>query len=1105
MIKLWNQTRPVWQNRLDRCVALFSCLLWVAACSQAQTTNGRISGTVKDPSGAAVAGAPVTVRQTATQFSRSLTTNTDGFYVAPELPIGTYEVEIHQAGFQTQRKIGLNLVADGRLTVDFDLSLQGVSQSVDVVSAAGETVNTTSGELSRVIDTKQVQNLALNGRNYLQLMTLVPGAVVTNPDQFSVTTSLSATNQTINGNRSDTNNLTVDGAFNLNNGSNGSLINNVGADFIQEVKLQTSNFSAEYGRMSGPAFNIVTKSGTNEFHGAGFEYFRNDIMDARNFFSAQKTTLRFNDFGYDLGGPILKNRLFFFVGEEWKRLRQQATPTRQTVPTTALLSGNFAGQAQLFYPGTKTPIPGNNISSLITPDGRAIANVYRLMEQQAASYVNSPVANNITLAPANPLNFREDIVRVDYHLSDKNSLYGRWLQDDNQLVDPFGTFSSSNLPTTPTLRQRPGESVLLAETWTPAPNMVNQAQVNGSWSSQEIPPYGNTWERSTYGFQFPHLYSGQPYPDGIPQVSITGYANFQGPNFWTHSPVTDIQLSDTMTYVHGPHVLKFGAVYIRDRWDQNGRSLFTGSAAFNASGNPNTTGNALADALVGNFRSYTEASFDPIGYFRFSQPEAFVQDTWQVTRKLSLELGLRYQYMQPMYSVTNDMANFVPALFNSAQAVSLTPAGLVVAGSGNRYNGLILAGTGVPSDQAGRVPAANSAAVKAVPVGAPRGLYNAANVFAPRFGFAYALDAQTVVRGGFGIFYNRPEGNLTNPLQNSPPYLQVSEFDNGNLASPSGGVPATSSPIGSITAIDPNLKIATVDQYSLSVQRQLPQSMLLEASYVGNVARHLLRSPNINFPNLSSVAANPSYSTNTFVPYLGYTSINQFRSDSTSNYNALQLYLSKRTGNLTFTGGYTWSKALADASGEGDNIENWQNRHYNYGPASFDRRHTFSGTVVWLLPQLKDQNRYLRETVGAWQLSSVIRLQTGAYYSITGSTSTGTRRAQYVGGPVLVTGNGRGPNSWINPAAFTAAPVGSFGNSGAGIVEGPGLESIDISLAKHFAVKERIDIKLQADFFNALNITNFSTLNTVVTNSNFGTLSGAYPPRNIQIGLRLAF
>ena len=232
------------------------------------------------------------------------------------------------------------------------------SQTVEVVAAAAETLNTVSGEVAQVIDKQQVDNLALNGRNYMELLTLVPGAVITNPDQFSVLTSLSATNQSVNGHRTNSNNMTVDGLVNLDGGANGSLINNVSPDFTQEVKIQTSNFSAEYGRSSGVAFNMVTKNGTNQFHGAAFEYFRNDALDARNFFSPANTELRFNDFGYDVGGPIKKNKIFFFAGEEWKRLRQQGAPIRQQLPTTLELAGNFVGSGKTIdEPGTKTPYP----------------------------------------------------------------------------------------------------------------------------------------------------------------------------------------------------------------------------------------------------------------------------------------------------------------------------------------------------------------------------------------------------------------------------------------------------------------------------------------------------------------------------------------------------------------------------------------------------------------------------------------------------------------------------------------------------------------------------------------------------------------------------
>src|SRR6266404_6157962 len=580
--------------------ALVCCAL-AGSALYAQTSFGRISGSVTDTSGGAVAGATIKIINLETQTARTVEADGNGFYAVTNLPVGPYTLEASQKGFKTKQLTGITVVADGRLTADFSLAVGDISQSVEVTSQAGETLNTTTGDLTRVIETKQVQNLALNGGNYVELMTLVPGVVVTNPDQFSVTTSLSATNQNINGNRSDSQNLTVDGAFNLVAGSNGSLMNNVNSNFIQEVKIQTSNAGAEYGRTAGVAFNVVTKNGTNQFHGSIFETFRNDHLDARNFFSVQKTKLRYNDFGYTVGGPIKKDKIFFFWGQEWKRLRQNTNPTPVTVPSTALLNGDFSGVGQIFFPGTKTPIPGNNIASLITADGRAVANVYKGQEKLASAFNDANAANNAILQPENPLNYRQHLVRIDYHISDKHSLYGRWISDRNSLVDPFGTFSGSNLPTTPSLRGRPGESFLLGETWLVSPSVVNEFRINASWASQNIPPYGDTWLRSTYGFQFPYLFPNGTgnFRNGIPDVSVSGFANFKGPAFSLHSPSTDAQIADSISWIHNPHIVKAGFVMIRDRVDQNGRSSYTGNIAFNSSGNKNTTGNSLADALLG--------------------------------------------------------------------------------------------------------------------------------------------------------------------------------------------------------------------------------------------------------------------------------------------------------------------------------------------------------------------------------------------------------------------------------------------------------------------------------------------------------------------------
>ena len=1074
-----------------------------------QTSVGRISGSVTDPSGAAVVDAKVTVTSVETQSVRTAATDSSGFYAVTSLPIGHYTASISAPGFKKEEQRDLNVVPDGHITADFKLQVGDVNQSVEVVAAAAEQISTESGEMAKTIDQKEVANLGLNGGNYIELLTLVPGTVVTNPDQFSVTTSLTATNQNINGNRSDTQNLTVDGAFNLVAGSNGSLMNNVNSTFIQEVKVQTSNFSAEYGRNSGVAFNIMTKSGTDQYHGGLFEIFRNDKMDARNFFSVNKTQLRYNDFGGSFGGPIKKDKFFFFFGQEVKRLRQTQSPTRVTVPDSNYLNGIFA--TTIDQPGTKNPFPNNIVpANLITVDGNAIANVYRLMSKQASFFNDAEVSNNVILQPSNPLNYRETLFRADYHITSKHTLYGRWIGDSNSLVDPFGTFSSSGLPTTPTLRNRPGQSYLVSETWLPTPTIVNEFHANASWASQHIPPYGDTWERSTYGFQFKQLYQGNDPWDanGIPDVAVNGFANFKGPAFSLFSPSTDIQVADTATYVHGQHVFKAGFAVIRDRVDQNGRSAATGNVTFQTSGSTNTTGNAVADMLLGNFYNFNEASSDPVGFFRFWQPGAFVQDSWKATRRLSFEIGLRWENLGPIYTQANNMVNFVPALFDPSKAVEINSSGNLVAGVGNPYNGLVLPGNGIPQDQIGRVPGAGTALFNSFPTGAPRGFYNDQNVFMPRFGFAYALNQKTVVRGGYGTYYTRAEGNIIFSQLNLPPITQLTQLYNANLGNPSGGS-TLAAPLANIDALNPKLRNGYAEQFSLSVQREIVHGTVAEVAYVGNLGRELLRAPDINQIPFATFAANSQLPTAQQLPqaalrpYAGYSSIFQYNSDSTMNYHGLQAYVSKRAGSIFMTASYTFSKALGDTNAEGDNPEQYLNRHFNYGPTSFDRRQVFIATYVWSLPRLQRWNAVGRQIFGSWMLNGIIRLQTGQYYTITASTAEGTRRADYLGG-TLYPAN-QGPNNWFNTADFAAAPVSRLGDSGAGIVEGPPLHVFNLSLAKNFHYKERFNLKYQADFFNAINTTNFSGLGVTVTSGGFGTLSSAYPPRQIQMTLKLTF
>lgn len=1104
-----------------------------------QTIFGRISGTVKDSSGAAVPNAAVKITNAATNLVRTATSDDGGFYTVTNLPPGSYSVAVEQTGFKKALLPDNALAADARLTVDITLEPGQITETVQVTaSGVGETVNTTSGEVARVVDSRQVQNLALNGRNYMQLVTLIPGAAILDEDQLALTTSLSISQASVNGNRPNYNSLTVDGGFNMDSGSNNSQVNNVGIDFIQEVKIQTSNFSAEYGRNAGAAINIVTRSGGNSYHGSAFEFIRNDKLDARNFFSPVRAKLRFNNFGWNFNGPIKKDKFFFFAGQEWKYIRQDAAPVRRTLPTRAERTGDFSGRSgTLNVPSGYTainpatgatvaagqPIPGRNLANLrlngapvgVTTNGAAIAAVYTAMEKLAVAYSNTTTANNATFQQPNPFNYREDNIRLDYRFNEKHSIYGRYLHDHYDLIDPFGTFINSQLPTVPTNRLRPGSSYQISHTWLISPTMINEAKINASWNGQRVPPVGEFWKRDTFGFTYPQLFSGGRFDNGIPNTTVNGFASFNGPSGSLLSPTTDIAESDNFTLIRGKHSIKMGVLVVRNRKDQNGRSGYTGSLAFNNSGNTRTTGNSFADALLGNFRTYSEADNDPIGFFRFNQFESYVTDSWKLTPNLSLEFGARYYHFSPTYTQANNMANFDPSRYDPSQAVTMLANGNIDATKGgNRFNGLVRAGNGIPTEEIGRVGAANSPLLQAVPTGAPRGFYQAANKLAPRLGFAYSPfnDSRTSIRGGFGMFYDKVEGNLIFSQVNVPPFINSPQFENGNIANPSGGTASALAPFGTINAINPNLDISYSMNFSLGVQRELPHGFFVEANYVGNQGRHLIRQPDLNAAPFAALAANAALPTaqqvsvNALRPYKGFTAISFRLSDANSNYNALQLYAAKRRGDLELTASYTWSKALTDTSGNGDGLDVGEdpfNRHYNYGPASFDRRQIFVTTYDYHIPYLRNLKGVGGAVLSGWEVSGITRFQSGAYFTVTGSTAIGTRRADYVGGSVLLPNPG--PDGWINPAAFVAAPASRRGNSGVGIAQGPNLQTWDFSLRKQFRITERFKLRFQADLFNAFNRANFRAPSTVITTAGFGTISATGPPRNIQFGLKLNF
>ncbi len=1093
----------------------------------AQSTTGRISGTVTDSQGGVLPAVTVTVAQEGTGLTRTATTDQDGAYVFVSLPVGTYTVSAEIAGFQRAVRSGYQLVADGRVTADFALAVGEISETVEV-TVPGETVNTVSGEIARVVDREQVQNMALNGRNYMQLATLVPGSPLLNDNALDIMTGLGI-GTSINGSRGNSSLLTVDGGFNMDSGSNNSQISNVGIDFIEEVSVKTSNFSAEYGRNSGANINVVTRSGTNAFHGSVYEYHRNEGLDANNYFNnaggVERSPLKYNDFGWSLGGPLRKNKLFFFAGQEWKLIRRQSTPNLETLPTRAMRDGDFSAiTTPIRDPLTGQAFPGNRIpANRITPDGRAIANLYTVMEGLASSYDDRPISNNSLFEGDNPFDWRQDMLRLDFEASESHRLTLRLLRDSYDLVDPFGTFIGGDLPTIPTNRVRPGRNYQIGHTWTVSSNVVNEFKANASWNGQRIPPRGETWRRDMYGFVYPQLFTGGGrFDDSIPDTTITGHASFNGAARALISPTTDIQVSDNLTWLRGAHTLKFGAMVIRNRKDQNGRSLYAGRLDFNPTGNTNSTGHAFADALLGNFRTYSEFAYDPMGFFRFWQAEGFVSDNWRVSRNLSVEAGVRYTWHQPIYTQSNNMASFDPARYDPARAMVVNRNGTLVPGSGDRYNGMVRAGEGVPEEEQFRVPNATDPQVLAVPAGAPRGFYASQHLFAPRLSFAWTPTGSSdmAVRGGLGLFYDRPEGNLLfggggNGPVNSPPYVLSAQYENGNLAAPGGGRVPALGPLGAVASIDPNLEVPRVWNWSLSVQRELPLGLFGEVGYVGSRGQQLLWQPDINQPSFADLGANAALpaaqraNTNFLRPYKGYSSILMVRSEAASSYHAMQLFLSKRRGALRWTASYTLSRSYDHANTNGTNSFD-SDIEANWGPSDFDRTHVVVGTWTWRLPFFRQESGVGR-VLGGWEVSGIGRYQSGAPLTVTGNTSIGTRRADLIGDPYLPeserTPLPSGAIPYLNPAAFAPAPEGRGGDSIRGGFRGPSLTVFDVSLRKQFAVKGDVALQIQADFFNVLNQTQlrFSSQSLNRSGGGFGQLNQAAPPRQIQLGARVTF
>lgn len=1109
---------------LRRILCLFTAsllaLLSLAVVSYAQTTNNQqISGQILDSSGAVVPNAIVTVVNHDTGLTRSVKSNDAGFYVASDLPIGLYDVSATAPGFKKATLTNLQVTVNSKQTANLTMDVGSINESVSVRADAVQ-VETNTGEVGRLITGEQASQIQLNGRNFPQLLALAPGVSTTYSSGFGLFGGYGVNNsgQSANGQRTDTFSWNLDGADNKDNGGGGNNFVNINPDAIAEFKMLTSNYSAEYGNSSGAVVNLALKSGGKDFHGIAYEYLRNDAIQARAFNAQTKPELRFNNFGWNLGGPIYipkvfntdKDKLFFFIGGDFKRLRQGATNT-WTVPTLAQRGGDFSALAPSKWP--IDPTTGTAFPNGIIPVSRFSSNSVRLLDNYPAPNFAGAGGNYVFNTVA-PLDTNQYIYKVDYNMSSRNQISGHYVRD-------YYTSQQNQTQLIEYNRNIPGTNSAIQWTFVPNATTVNVAQFtftgNVIFEKTGIIPnplFISDYTRAGQGFTAPSIYNAS---DAVPTIQVAGLTSLTATplNFNNFNRIFDWK--DDFTKVIGNHNLKLGIVIMRSRKNQDNVPAINGTFAFNTS-RTGSTGNAVADAVLGDFYTYTEASGLRQGWYRFTQIEPYVQDDWKVTSRLTLNLGLRWAYMQPQYSALNNTTAFLPQYFDRGQQVTVIPrgaqAGQIVANSGNPYNGLVLGGSGFPDTATGRVTGTNDPAVLALFHNLPKGTANTDwGTWAPRFGFAYDLTGKqsTVLRGGYGLFYERIEGNFIFSAVNNPPFVQQEVIYNGSVENPAGGaLPIFPSTINNSHYLD--MKVPRTMNWSLGVQQKLSRSMMLDVSYVGSSAANLSYQQDINQLPVGTLTANTGVNVNALRPYPGYADIYEYNTGANFIYNSMQVQLKKdfSAGGLLNIA-YTWSKGRTDANAYNYQPRDSYNLRGDWGPSSYNRNQIFVLSYVYPLPfWLHGQNWY-QKLLGGWQLSGVTTLQSGLPLNVTmasdiaGIGITGAQRPDVISNPLA----GVSGTQYLNPAAFAVPTPGKLGNLGAYAIFGPGTNNWDASLQKAFPIGERVTANFRAEFYDFPNHLSYFTVSTnnfaTTPPASFGGVTAATDPRTLQFALRVSF
>jgi hypothetical protein len=1174
----------------------------------AQSTSGSIAGAVVDQQQSSVQDAAVNIKDAAKGFSQNATTDAQGRFVFPQLSPGTYTLSIEAKGFKRTERTRVELVANDKLALGSITLEVGSTSDTVTVTAEATLVQAESAERSLAIQGEILRSIAVNGRGFTPLASIVPG-IIFNTNNGS---SDAITNIFANGLRSSANNLTLDGVSIVDTGNNGTLLS-LNLDSVSEFKVLTSNYQAEYGRSAGAQISAVTRGGTRDFHGSAYAFRRHDGMNANTWLNNRDSTptnrinkqrLDQRDLGFTIGGPIYipkvfnkdKQKLFFFFSEErQKRLIPPASPTRVTVPTALERTGDFsrtvdnAGNPFPYIRDASTNLPCNatNVGGCYQeggvigkiPASRLYGtglNILKLYPQPNTTGVGF---NYITEQPSSQPQ-RQDLLRIDYNISDTWRVYGRYIKVANDQVLPYGSFVlGTNLPDYNVLLPNPRTTYAVTLSGAINPTTLLELTIGGSHNSLDINPANTKFNRTALGLTgVPVIYPSAVQIDSPPQFVFNGGRIANGPNIGSNnSPFynfnTNRDWSVNLSKVAEQHTIKVGAFWQNSFKPQSAFANNNGQYNFvDNTSNPFDTGFGFANAAVGVYNQFTQASGYFIGKYRYNNVEFFAQDNWKVNSRLTLDYGMRFYWIQPQYDEDLQTANFLPNRFSSADAprlyrpVCVNNAATCSGANRRAADPTALVGGFIPSaantiDGAyvGRlVPNTGKLLNGIVQAGAgiENGLYRNRGIhFAPRFGFAYDLlgNQNLVLRGGGGMFYDRPQGNVVFDLLTNPPTTLQPTFFFGQMQTLNTGQVLLAPP--ALVAYDRAGKNPTSYAFNLGVQHKLPFDSVLDVSYVGTLGSHLLQRRNINAPAygaaLQAGNQDPTMAANStgasalpvdfLRPYQGFGNISYIEPASSSNYHSLQTSLNRRfTRGLLLGITHTWSKALGTQAADLPGINSFgapridtNNRQANYGPQDFDRRHNFNVNWVYELPKATT-NRMLGVGLNDWQISGIYRYQTGAPYNVlytipglSGYGVTGTQQNEVA--RIVVTGDpgsGRSsdPYRQFNVSAFTTPGLGSLGlESGRNFLYRSPINSWDISLSKEFKIRENIGFELRLDTFNTLNHTQFDGVNSTLNvasltdrtptnlasetgNKNgFGAITSVRPPRNMQISARFRF